>query len=280
MKMTILLLLLINTTFAAYIPIKGKIPSELHHIITTLQTSSLYSAHKEEINSIIPRMDQALSSLDSDDIHLIIKSEIFKTLLQFPPSAKRSFESLSPKMIEDIHAVSKKVKSPFLSWLSLAVRADLKQLLHSPLFPSFKKAIKSPHAKWSRPMILMKKKFSLLLPWHDYLTTTSEGQLSEKLYPLLLKCLRQIHFKSARYASLIPSHSPAQDKLQYFEKILPATQKNPLDSLINPVIERNKKADLPLPVDGWVPKKKDDYTQKLPEPTDDWLPEPVDDWKL
>ena len=128
-------------------------------------------------------------------------------------------------------------------------------------------------------MILMKKRFSLLLPWHDYLTTTKKDQLTENLYSLLLKCLQQIHFKSTRYSTWIPLHPPAQDKLQYFQKIPSTKKNNPINSLLDPIIEHNKKADLPEPIDDWIPEEND-YGYKLPRPTDDWLPEPVDDWNL
>ena len=268
-----------QTSMAAYIPIKEKTPSEFHHVIETLQTTNLYSAHKEEINSLIPQIDRALSSLANDDINTIIKSEIFKTLLTSPLSSKRSLLSLSHKTTDDLYRLSQKIDSPFLSWFALSIHTDLKSLVLSPLFPHFKKKIKSGQGKWNSQMAIMKKKFSLLLPWHDFLTTTPKEQLIEKMYPLLLKCLRQIHFKSIRYASLVPLHSPSQDELQYFKEKLSDKKNNPLDSLLNPIIENNKKIDLPEPVDDWIPKK-DDYTKKLPSPTNDWLPEPVDDWKL
>ena len=279
MKLLILSLLSLKTAFAAYIPIQGKVPPEFHHIIATLKTTELYLVHQKEINSLIPLMDRAFSSLDDTDVHLIIKSEIFKTLLQSPPSSKRSFRSLAPDMLKGLHLLSKKTDSPFFAWLALSIHADLKSLIHSPLFPAFKKQIQSPTDRWNPSMILMKKKFALLLPWHDYLTTTPQKQLAEKIYPLLLKCLRQIHFKSTRYASLVPMRPPIQDQLQYFEKTSPIKKKKSLDSLLDPIIDDNKKVVLPEPVDDWTPKK-DDYSQNLPRPTDDWLPEPVDDWNL
>ena len=279
MKIFLLPLFFVQTTFSAYIPIKEKVPLKLHHIMTILQTNELYSVHKQEINSLIPQIDQAFSSLDDSDIRMIIKSEIFKTLLQFPPSSQRSFRSLSTTKLNDLYSLSKKLRSPFFAWLASSVHADLKSLLHSPLFPSFKKKINSPHNRWSPTMALMKKKFSLLLPWHHYLTTTPENQLEEKVYPLILKCLRQIHFKSSLHASWVPLRPPSHNQLQYFEKISPQREKNPIDSLLNPIIEQSKKVDLPEPVDDWTPKK-DDYSQKLPQPTDDWLPEPVNDWIL
>ena len=85
MKILMLTLFLAKTTLAAYIPIKGKSPPELHHIITALQTSELYSVHKKEIDSLILQTDRAFSSLGDNDINLIIKLEIFKTLLELPP---------------------------------------------------------------------------------------------------------------------------------------------------------------------------------------------------
>ena len=280
MKYLIFLLFFVQTTFAAYIPIKEKTPLEFQHIIAILQSTALYSAHKQEIDSLIPEIDRALSRLNNDDVDLIIKSEIYKTLLIDPPSSRRPFHSLSPKMVTDLLQLSKKIHSPFFSWLAFSIHLDMKSLIYSPLFPSFKDNIKSSQGQWSGQMALMKKKFALLLPWYDYLTTTKEERLTEKIYPLLLKCLRQIRFKSTRYASLLPRHPPGSgNELKYFEKVLPNKPKNSIDSLLKPIVEANKKTDLPVPVDDWVPKK-DDYTQKLPLPTNDWLPEPVDDWKL
>ena len=208
MKIFILTIFLTKTTFAAYIPKKDKTPPVLGYIITALQTSQLYPVHKNEINSLILQMDHAFSSLDDNDVNLIIESEIFKVLLSFPPSSKHSLHTLSPDMSNDLYTFSKKIRSPFFSWLALAVYMDLKSLFNSPHFPSFKKNIKSSHGKWNNQMTLMKKKISLLLPWYDYLINTQEKQLTENIYSLLLKCLRQIHFKSARYSSLTPLRPP------------------------------------------------------------------------
>ena len=281
MKIFILTLIFFfnQMALASYLPIETKTPQEFHYIINALQSDQLYSHHKEKINTLIIQIDRTFSSLNNNDINLIIKSEIFRTLLKFPPSNKRSFRSLNPNMANDLYNLSKKITSPFLSWLALSIHTDLKLLFRSPRFPSFKKSIEIPNQKWDKKMALMKKKFSLLLPWHDYLVNTPEKQLIKNIYPLLLKCLQEIHFKSSLYSSLVPTQPPSQGKMQYFKKILPTKEKNPIDSLLNPIIKHSKDVSLPEPVDDWIPEK-DSYTQKLPLPTNDWLPEPVDDWSF
>ena len=278
MKLFILMFFLYKTAHTAYAPVEGKVPLELQHIITTLQTNELHSIHHQEINRLIPQIDSAFSSLDGEDVGLIVKSEIYRTLLKHPPSSKRALNSLSPDMGRELLALSKRLSSPFISWLALAVHADLNKLLLSPRLPSFKKKIQSSSStQWSRTEALMKKKLSLLLPWHHYLTATPENRLEEKIYPLLLRCLREIHFKSTRYASLASVRPPSRGG--YFKKVIPEQKKDSLDSLLDPILKQKQAVELPKPVDDWVPKE-DDYTQKLPIPTNDWLPEPVDDWKL
>ena len=88
MKFLAFILLLSKTAYAAYAPREDKIPLELHHLITALQTSELYSVHQQEINLLIPQIDRAFSSLDDEDVGLIAKSEIYRTLLKHPSLLK------------------------------------------------------------------------------------------------------------------------------------------------------------------------------------------------
>ena len=207
-------------------------------------------------------------------------------------------------MLKQLAIVSKKVTSPFLSWFILAINADLKDLIRSHHFPDFQKKVKSSQGPWSGPMRVMRKKASLLLPWYNVFVTTDVNQLEEKMFPILLKCLRQIQFKSTQYASLIPSQIlPSTAKLHYFKKapIKEKDEKDAIEALLAPIVQQHKKEGLPLPVPDWMPRRdfaeestplklplaRNDYTppDELPRPTDDWiteedLPRPVEDWPL
>ena len=274
--------LLWGELWASLVPIKDKVPPELTLVFSTLQGHPHYQSSKKEIDSLVQALDKSFSSIAPKEVSFIIKSELLQTLLTSPPTSKYSLANLSEKMVDKLSNFARETSSPFWIWFISALREDLREIVASPNFSNFQKNKKDRS---------IKKKLALILPWYNYLAKHPPLNWDEAVFPLLIKCLKEIAIKSTLYASLVPP----QKQSPYFEeeKVMPKeTEKSSIVTVAEEVIEEHRPVQLPLPVDDWkdtLPIVKFPNNPKgpmgLPIPTDDWitaedLPRPVDDWPL
>ena len=276
---TIILLFIFATSSPAmYVPVEDTTPKELAHIVTELQSGAYYRAEPEKVEELIRETDSYLGKIDKEDAEFLIKTVIYKTLLSRPPSKSTRPPSKPPGRKELARFLEKveKMESPFLVWMGRGIHRDLKSLVDSPRFASYLQGINKPE-KWNTRLEKMKRKFKLLLPWYAYLTSKPSPRRN-RLTPVLLECLETIRSRSIRYALFLPDRTP-ETSVSYFSKQAPKETEDTeskLGSIVDPVIEKHLKHDLPLPVDDWIPKphERKPAGQKiaLPEPIDDWIP--------
>ena len=299
----IILFLLWGQVFAAYVPIEGKAPQEISRILVALQNHPSYNISKKEIDSLIVALDQSFSFLKKDEVNLIAKSEILQTLITSPPTKTYSLDSLSSKskVLGNLSVLGKNAPSSFWTWFILSLRNDLEHIMGLPDFALLQQAEGKKNGI-PRKLKVIKKKLDLILPWYHYLMNHHPSHWEEKVFPLLLRCLKQVHYKISLYASLVP----LQQGTPYFKEVKEELAKKPeessLDNILTEVIEKHKKIKLPIPVDDW-PIRDSDFADwetplstvklsteikdpsELPAPVDDWitkedLPRPTDDWPL
>ena len=305
-RLFILFFLFINSSGASFRPIEGVTPLELSHVVMELQSNDLFKTDPQKINELILKTDRSLSRLEKSDALFLIQTEIYKTLLDQPPTQIDGLVTLSASLsLKELNLFATKIdkiKSPFLSWMAKAVYQDLRLLIESPLFNDYKTKVKKTD-QWNVRLEKMKKKFLLILPWYYYLGENNFTQQRDKIFPILFQCLKAVYEKSVQYSFFVGKKEISSQQLSYFKQH-PANKKKPvpknnLDLLLDSVIDKHQKPEHPVSIDDWVPPPHKNFdndksslsaskskNESLPQPTNDWilpgkhLPRPTDDWIL
>ncbi|MDO9183899.1 MAG: hypothetical protein Q7U04_15900 [Bacteriovorax sp.] len=271
-----------NSTFQ--IESSKEIPIELNILITSIQIA----LGSEKILPIVLNIDSYARVLTKEDIFLIGKVEIYKTILKTNENSKKAIiDGNSLKILkESLH----KVNEPFLKWFLSALLADCNTLLNSPKFKEYLLQKNAGHLE-NLEFKKIDKKVQLLFRWISKLnpdTQDFEEVIKQELIPSMMDSLQNIE-KSFYLMATSTSFAPfpglitSTDELKFFSviKIAPAKElkqkEKSIEDILAPVTEEVKPPEAIL-----VEPSKEDWLnldnspsnlKNLPKPSDDtnWL---------
>lgn len=297
-----------NNVFADEIWIgnKNKIPAEFNYLLESLQKVEFTPAEKNSLSSTLKELDAEFTLMTKEEIYLIVKGEIYKTILTYHKGTSEA--PLEEGHMESLQKTLKE-KGPklnaFALWLMIALKSDVEVLLNHPNLGQLKLINKN------KDLLRLKKKMNLIAPWVQKFLSMEIDEFHNELRPIMWDIFRRIE-NDARLFVL----------LGRFEK-----SKNNSGSLGFFSLQETSKADFFPELDSWLRRqtvskdenKSNDWLPKdirkdpnyiapavLPKPIDDWidssewtgieknllkdtqtgsstkkvLPRPVDDWIL
>ncbi len=282
MKIIILLGLILSlptkSAIQTFVP-KEELPVEFSYLVESLQLYPLSDLEREKVTKEIKELDKLFSLMSKEEVFFVLKSEIYKELLNKPRLTQQS-KYYNKKILRPLlDVIEAKIDSyhQFAKWIIIATYADLKQIFDSPYYNTFiveKKGIglKNPNAA------LIEKKLNLVLPWYEDITGQNPEVFHENLKPVMLSLLTKLNKKIRillQFSRFDTLKLVAEDTLKYFEIKAPGEKGPKKDPLLDMDLPTEKPTEVAK--DQWAPRNEPtepdpNYVapEKLPSPTDDW----------
>lgn len=273
-----------NATFVTRIQGSKDMPLELNLLVESLENSIEY----EKILPTIMNIDSYARVLSKEDIFLIGKVEIYKTLLKTNESfPKAIIDGNSTKIIKD---AIKKAKDPFVKWFLQALLQDCESLLGSSNYKDY--LLQKNNGRLERlELKKIDKKVQLIYRWVSKVNPDSpdfQELIKSDLIPVLMDSLINIEesfylMASSTILEQFPTliKSPAELKffslkeIKVFKKTVPPVKT--VEDILNPITEETNSTDAILPEpsrEDWINQDNAPLNLKnLPKPSDDadWL---------
>lgn len=266
-----------------------EMPLEINLLIANLQSSSLEMFDK--MLPIIMNIDLYARSMSKEDVFLIGKIEVYKTLLKnYEAPIKQPVEGPALNTLK--LAISKN-KDNFLKWFLNALLKDAQDLVENPKYKEFLLQKSSGASLDKIEYRKLEKKGELLQYWISKIAPDAQdfpASLKEEMKPKMLETLKNIQNSFALMAqesSLTPVGSPlkSESELKFFtiKEVSPikvsdkpgVTQEEgqkSVEEILAPVINPQ---DLPQPSqENWLEEENaPPALQNLPKPSNDanWL---------
>lgn len=288
---------------AAFVtPHQEKLPLELVILINSINELKLTPEENSRYIDEAKTLNGFLKFLTKEQIYFLVKSQIYKNVLEkeFQGDYKiTKFTSLDIEAIEKNYRLNSKKYSTYASWLIQSVLSDFSTLKNYPGFNQVKLTIveKDP------TLNIIRKKLNLLSPWLGAISTLTAVDFNGRLKKMMFKTLADI--KDSAYLlktypirpaettdDLIVVSLKAQKALPLKEEsITPSTpgitepdsfsekseieQKKAQEAVENLKIDENV-APPPFATPKWEPKdeqKAEDAGKKIPPASETWKPE-------
>lgn len=261
-----------------------EMPLELNQLIESLQETSV----SEKILPSIMNIDSYARVLSKEDIFLIGKVEIYKTLLKTNERWKKTIiDDGSTKILK---GAIKKTKDPFVKWFLQALLEDCESLLTSS---NYKEYLLQKNNGLLLRLDLKKidKKVQLLFRWISKINPDSPDfpeSLHNDLAPIMMDSLINIEnsfflMASSAIFEPIPKLITSPSELKFFTlKKIKAPKKaviteKTLEDILAPITDEAKSPNAILPKPSQENWLNEDNTppnlKNLPKPSDDadWL---------
>jgi hypothetical protein len=262
-----------------------ELPLELNLLIESLQNS----ISLDKILPYVLNIDSYAMALSKEDIFLIGKVEIYKTLLKSNVfSLKALVDGSSTKILA---SAIKKAQDPFVSWFLQALLRDSEALMRNPNYKEY------VLQKRNGPLELVEhkkidKKVKLLYRWISKInpdTPDFQELFKIELLPTMMDSLiniEQSFFLMSSITLFEPistlAKSPAELKFFSLKEVVPPKKQEiiaekTVEDILAPITENPKQKDSNLPApskEDWLQQDNAPLNLKnIPKPTDDadWL---------
>lgn len=265
-----------------------ELPLELNLIVQTLQDNGLSNEFsKIDLYRIVKNIDSYARLLNKEDIFLVGKIEIYKSLLKSNELKPKA--TIDGDTIKVLKLSLKKARDPFVKWFIQALLHDSESLLSSATFKDY--ILQKNNGRLEKlEYRKIDKKVQLLNRWTSKLNPDSsdfESAFRAQLIPALIDSLKNIeesYFLMAQNSTTgsIPMTGSLKD-MKFFSfveiKKKPVTVKKEksVDDILAPIIDENPAAEATLPEPSKEDWLNDDNApanlKNLPKPSDDadWL---------
>jgi len=284
----ILLMLAMNCIWSAYAQKCGsgskELPLELNLLLDSVQSSS--TDNFEKILPLVMNIDLYARSMSKEDIFLIGKIEVYKTLLKNYATANKT--PIDGTTVSKLRAAINKSKDNFVKWFLQALLKDSLDLTSSPVYKEFllqkNSNLKVEKVEYRK----LEKKAELIQFWVAKINPENMDALTSELAPKMIEALKNIQnsfYLMAKEASMTPMAQPlkSDNELKFFsvqnaspvknEKPVAAGQKS-VEDILAPVTDVAP-LDLPKPTqENWLEEENaPPALQNLPKPNNDadWL---------
>ena len=268
-----------------------EMPLEINLLVDSLQSSD--PGMYDKILPVIMNIDLYARSMSKEDIFLIGKIEVYKTLLKnYDTPIKQPVEGPA---LNTLRTAIPKVKDNFIKWFLMALLKDAQDLIGNPKYKEFLLLKNSGASLEKIEYRKLEKKGELLQYWISKIAPDAQDfpvSLKDDLKPKMLETLKNIQNSfalMAKEASLSPVGAAltAESELKFFSiKVAsgPATKAKPgvvkedgeksVEDILSPIIDPSG-SDLPQPSqENWLEEENaPPALQNLPKPSNDadWL---------
>ena len=280
--------------FAIPTKIQGSknLPLELNLLLESLQDSNdenqIKYLDETELNSLF-HIDSYARTLSKEDIFLIGKIEIYKTILKTNANYPQAFiDSNSIKTLSDS---IKNSTDPFITWFLKALLQDCQHLLGSDIYHDYllqKNSETGGRVEFKK----INKKVTLIYRWVSIIKRDSpdfQEILKRELVPLMDEALKNIEESFFLMASntlfqSMPVVISSLSEFKFFQqakvnekKTIDSKKEKSVEDILAPVTNENTQHISPLPKpiqDNWLDNDlAPDNLKNLPKPADDadWL---------
>lgn len=284
---------------------KNKLPSEFAYLLEALQKTEFTANEKRSLSSTLKELDAEFALMTKEEIFLVIKGEIYKSLLTYyRGSSDLSLEIGQRELLTKAIQEKGPKLNAFALWLMIAIKTDVDMLVGHPNFSKIKLGANN------KDLLRLKKKMTVIAPWVQNFLSMEVDEFHNELRPVLWDTFSRIE-NSARLFVLmgrIDKKKNPDAKLAFFV-LKDVGSKDVFPELENwlrreALKKEEAKEDLskewkpqdptyvapkvlPKPIDDWLDQSEWNSIEKslLKEPqtgtnTPKVLPKPVDDWIL
>lgn len=270
----------------------NQFPLEIHLIFKSIQLQNLSNPQYLRLQKRAYILDALASSLLKEELYFIIKSEVYKAIIKYPPPTKSTFEADD---LKNLKKFAENNKDPFFHWMFTALYVDAENLFSSQNYKTYliqKKAGKiiSPEASRVAKKLQLIARFYSKININDPLQSNTEfkellDQILDNLEEALFLVASESKFDKPKPVLKIgdPYNFFAFKKIDQEQKVnnkKSKTVEDIIDQTPSDIEDQTISSESPL---GNLPKPsnedwlKDDNSpidiKKLPKPTNDadWL---------
>lgn len=261
-----------------------ELPLEINLLLNRIQSED--TDIFEKILPVVMNIDLYARSMSKEDIFLIGKIEVYKTLLKnYATPDKTPVDGTT--VIKFRNAINKS-KDNFVKWFLQALLKDSQDLINNPLYKEFLLQ-KNAHLKIEKlEYRKLEKKAELIQFWASKITSEGHDAVVRELTPKMIEALRNIQnsfYLMAKEASMTPMAQSlkSENELKFFsvqnaapvkkDKSLGTEQKS-VEEILAPITDLAP-IDLPKPSqENWLEEENaPPALQNLPKPNNDadWL---------
>ncbi len=284
----ILLMLAMNCIGSAYAQkvVSGskELPLEINLLLDSVQSSNPESF--EKILPVVMNIDLYARSMSKEDIFLIGKIEVYKTLLKNYAAANKT--PIDGTTVTKLRTAINKSKDNFVKWFLQALLKDSLDLTSSPVYKEFllqkNSNLKVEKVEYRK----LEKKAELIQFWVTKINPENMDALTNELTPKMIEALKNIQnsfYLMAKEASMTPMAQSltSENELKFFsvQNVAPvktekpvATGQKSVEDILAPITD-TAPLDLPKPTqENWLEEENaPPALQNLPKPNNDadWL---------
>lgn len=264
-----------------------ELPLELNLLIDGLQNIKSAENNRENILTTIMNIDSYARVLSKEDIFLVGKIEVYKTLLKSNDFSARA--TIDGDSLKTLKTAINRSSDPFISWFLKALLHDCESILSSATFKEYllqKNSGRLDKLEYKK----IDKKVQLLYRWISKINPDSsdfqDSLRAELALPMMesLKNIEESFFLMAQSSSEPnPTLIKSPKDLKFFAlkemkkpKKAPKKEKT-IDEILAPVTDETKQEELVLPEpskENWLNEEDAPINLKnLPKPSNDadWL---------
>ncbi len=261
-----------------------ELPLEINLLLTSIQSRE--SNNFEIILPYVMNIDQYARTMSKEDIFLIGKIEVYKTLLKNYAVAIRT--PVDGTTVSKLRDAINKSKDNFVKWFLQALLKDSMDLVNNKVYKEFVLQ-KNSNARFEKlEYRKLEKKAELIQFWVTKINPENLDAIVNDLTPKMMTALKNIQnsfYLMAKEASMSPMALPlkSSNELKFFsiQSIDSTKQESPLandqksvDDILAPITDIAPVV-LPKPTqENWVEEENAPSTLKnLPKPNNnaDWL---------
>ena len=286
-KITVIFLLLVFPTSSypndSIYEVKGNIPLEFINLIKSYQEYELTKDEKKSLKELILFFDKSFSILSKEEVFQIVKSQIYKNIINFLPLSHRRREKITFQTIKDDfnNILNSSQKDHFKRWLISALKRDLDLIL------------KNKSSKNNNLSI------SLISKWHNLFIHNEPKETNQILKKLSKKIFKNLKNRLNNFLYLLKGQNIGSSKekdveeMAFFKIKQEEFSKNKSESKIKSrvlkILEPITEESLILPgmiqaEDKWVPREgSENININPPKPDPNYMPPgklpiPKNDW--
>ena len=261
-----------------------ELPLEINLLLTSLQNKD--AENFDKILPIIMNIDQYARTMSKEDIFLIGKIEIYKTLLKnYSAPIKTPIDGAT---LSKLRNAIKRSQDNFVKWFLQALLKDSLDLINNLTYKEFllqkDTNVKVEKLEYRK----LKKKAELIQFWISKINSENQEAIINELAPKMLVALKNIQnsfYLMAKEASMSPMTQPLKkpEELKFFSIKVPtplkketslANEQKSVEDILAPITDTTS-VELPKPTqENWVEEENAPPTlQNLPKPNNnaDWL---------
>lgn len=261
----------------------NKLPLEFIYLIRSYQIYDLTKKEEKSFKKMLSFYDRSFRKISKEEQYQIIKSQIYKNIINFLPIYKNKkldldLKEIKEKMEKNLRSI---VNDPFKRWLCSALIRDI------DLF------IKNKNSNKNRIY------YSLFYSWNNFFNNPLNQEVKDKLKALSKNIMINLKNRLKDFLLISKNISLTESKeikieemvfFQIVEKVTSIEKKNSeKKSRVLKILEPINEESLILPgtikkEDEWIPKdQKENINTSPPEPDPNYvspekLPIPTNDW--